>query len=453
MVNLGPPPSIWPTGALTGGGGGAGRGGKSRSHQACESPPPASPSPERERVEDGRTRTRSPSPSSPRSDFGPFNAMRPFDDADPRDLVGEGWNSDADWGYGGPEPCCSPPLAPLDGGLTSRTSSSSSVGSDPGPFSAMGPLDDADPRELAREGWDSGADWDCGGPETGCPSPLAPWEAPARKSRVARRTYRATQEKDGSAPVKQGRRQDSGSYEAPPRRSKRLQDREAPRNTLESPSDPQELEAGAGANREGGHNIASPIDARSPSPTPTARAQGGRKRPPPESDSFFEDGHHPGISRLRKGRPLRGKRDLRPRACRQGANEVGLLLRTVDPSLLDDTALSGDTSLSLAQVAQCLCRMLKMASSRHAHGAENLLPWHTDCLSSAELGFPLVVDQFHRDVHPLIRQYVCAQIRAGDQTLGPLLRLRGGIGNDHCEICDQGTGRGLLFICDQCECT
>ena len=121
-------------------------------------------------------------------------------------------------------------------------------------------------------------------------------------------------------------------------------------------------------------------------------------------------------------------------------------LKPVDPSLLDDTALSGDRSLSLAQVAQCLRRMRTMASSGHAHGAENLLPWHTDWLSSAELGFPLVADQFHRDVHPLIRQYVCAQIRAGDQTLGPLLRFRGGSGNNHCEICDQGTERGLLLI-------
>ncbi len=74
LVDQGPPPSIWPTGVLTGRGRGAGRGGKSRSHQACESPPPASPSPERERVEDGRTLTRSSFPSSPRSDFGPFSA-------------------------------------------------------------------------------------------------------------------------------------------------------------------------------------------------------------------------------------------------------------------------------------------------------------------------------------------------------------------------------------------
>ena len=62
--------------------------------------------------------------------------------------------------------------------------------------------------------------------------------------------------------------------------------------------------------------------------------------------------------RLSRGRPLRGNRDTRPRVCRKGVNEIGVLLRTVDPSLLDDTALSGDTSLSLAQVVQCLRHML-----------------------------------------------------------------------------------------------
>jgi hypothetical protein len=95
--------------------------------------------------------------------------------------------------------------------------------------------------------------------------------------------------------------------------------------------------------------------------------------------------------------------------------------------------------------------MLTMMPSGQAHDAENSLPWHTDWFSSVELGFPLVADQFHRDAHPLIRQYVCSQIRAGDLTLGPLLRFRGGSGND-CEICDQGTCRGSLIICDQCEC-
>ena len=77
---------------------------------------------------------------------------------------------------------------------------------------------------------------------------------------------------------------------------------------------------------------------------------------------------------------------------------------------------------------------------------ENSLPWHTDWSSSAELRFPLVADQFHRDAHPLIRQYVCSQIGGGDLTLGSLLRFRGGIGNDHCEICDHSTCRGSLII-------
>ena len=44
------------------------------------------------------------SSASSRSDLGPFSALRSFDDADPRELAGEGWDSDADWGYGNPEP-------------------------------------------------------------------------------------------------------------------------------------------------------------------------------------------------------------------------------------------------------------------------------------------------------------------------------------------------------------
>ena len=141
----------------------------------------------------------------------------------------------------------------------------------------------------------------------------------------------------------------------------------------------------------------------------------------------------------------RGNGGVLPRACRQEVNKVGLLW-TVDPSLLDDTMLTGDTSLSLAQVVLCLCRMLTMVPSGQAQDPEISLPWHTDWFSSAELGFPLVADQYHRDAHPLIRQYVCSQIGGGDLTLGSLLRFRGGIGNDHCEICDHSTCRGSLII-------
>jgi len=102
---------------------------------------------------------------------------------------------------------------------------------------------------------------------------------------------------------------------------------------------------------------------------------------------------------------------------------VGLFLRTFDPSLLTDPLLSGDTSLSLAQVAQCLRYLNELASSRHPHGPDNTIPWHTDWFSTAALRFPLVDDQFHRDVLPLIRRYVLSLIHTGDQSLIPILRF------------------------------
>ena len=54
------------------------------------------PSPNREKVTAGGALTRPSSSSSSRSDFGPFSALRSCDDADPRELAGEGWDSDAD---------------------------------------------------------------------------------------------------------------------------------------------------------------------------------------------------------------------------------------------------------------------------------------------------------------------------------------------------------------------
>jgi hypothetical protein len=99
------------TGILADGGAMARSGGQAREHQVSESPHPNPPSTNREKVTAGGTRTRSSSSASSRSDFGPFSALRSFDDADPRELAGEGWDSDADWGYGGPEPC----FADVDG--------------------------------------------------------------------------------------------------------------------------------------------------------------------------------------------------------------------------------------------------------------------------------------------------------------------------------------------------
>ena len=182
------------------------------------------------------------------------------------------------------------------------------------------------------------------------------------------------------------------------------------------------------------------------------RAPGLRQKTPREAASQEVIRGAPGtIGLLRQ--PRRWTRTSRPSAGRTRANEIGLLFRTVDPSLLEDPTLSGDTSLSLAQAAQCLRRMLELATTGGAQAGGSSAPWHAEWFSSAELGFPLVADNFHRDVHPLIRQYVIPRIHAGDMTLTSLLKFRGGSGNDHCEICDHGTGSGPLILCDQCECT
>ncbi len=106
MIKAGSPFEGQLTGILADGGAMARSGGQAREHQVSESPHPNPPSTNKEKVTDGGTLTRSSSSASSRSDFGPFSALRSFDDADPRELAGEGWDSDADWGYGGPEPCC-----------------------------------------------------------------------------------------------------------------------------------------------------------------------------------------------------------------------------------------------------------------------------------------------------------------------------------------------------------
>ena len=137
-------------------------------------------------------------------------------------------------------------------------------------------------------------------------------------------------------------------------------------STLGWPSDPQDLGVREGAIGKYGQSTASPIDARSLSPILADGALGGRKRPLPASDSLPEGWHQPGSSHLHQGRSLPGKRGCGPRASRQEANEVGLVWRTVDPSLLDDTTLTGDTSLSIDQVVLCLRSMLTMVPSGHA---------------------------------------------------------------------------------------
>jgi hypothetical protein len=336
-----------------------------------------SPTPADEALAEGGTLTRASSSSSSKPDFGPFIDLRAFDDADPRELAGEGWDSNADWGYGDPETCYSEvdggnktkqsrrkdstsDIAPLrrstrrrdhralgsthgspsdprnlgtregaigeggqstaspssarsllptpadevqaDGGTRTRSSSPSSSRSDFGPFSALRSFDDADPLDLAGEGWDSDADWGFGGPEPCC------------------------SDVDGRDKNEKPRRQkDSAAAAAPILRSKRRRDPGALGSTLSgSPSDPQGVREGViGVGRQ---STVSPSDSRSLSPIPADGSLGGRKRPLPARDSFSKGGHQPVASSLHSGRSLPGKRGCRPRACRQEANEVGLLV-------------------------------------------------------------------------------------------------------------------------------
>ena len=74
----------------------------------------------------------------------------------------------------------------------------------------------------------------------------------------------------------------------------------------------------------------------------------------------------------------------------RGSTKLGCY-GAVDPSLLDDATLTGDTSLSLGQVVFCLRRMLTMVTPGQDLDPEISPPWHADWFSSAELGFPLAL--------------------------------------------------------------
>jgi hypothetical protein len=68
---------------------------QARKHLVSESSHLDPPPPNGEMVTAERAPTRASSSSSSRLDFGPYSALRSFDQADPRELAREGWNSDA----------------------------------------------------------------------------------------------------------------------------------------------------------------------------------------------------------------------------------------------------------------------------------------------------------------------------------------------------------------------
>jgi hypothetical protein len=201
MITAGSPFEGRLTGILADGGAMARSGGQAREHQVSESPHPNLPSTNKEKVTAGGTLTRSSSSASSGSDFGPFSALRSFDDAEPR-VAGEGWDSDADWDYGGPEPCC----ADVDGRAGTKRRRRDN------------PASNVTPRRSKRL-LDSSALRHTFGPPT--------------HFQVLRAREGATGESGqstASLKAKQSRRKDSTSdVAAPLRRSKRRRDHRAPR--------------------------------------------------------------------------------------------------------------------------------------------------------------------------------------------------------------------------------
>ena len=176
-------------------------GGQVREHQVSYLPHPHPSSLTQEKVTAGDTLSRTSSSASSRSDFGPFSAIRSFDDADPRELAGEGWDSDADWGYGSPEPG----YADVDGRAGTKRNRRAD------------PTSNAAPRRSKRL-LESSALRHTFGPPT--------------HSQALRAREGATGESGqstASRKAKQRRRKDSTSDVAPLRRSTRRRDQRAPR--------------------------------------------------------------------------------------------------------------------------------------------------------------------------------------------------------------------------------
>ena len=145
-------------------------------------------------------------------------------------------------------------------------------------------FDDADPRELAGEGWDSDADWGFGGFEP-------------RDSEV-----------DGRDTEKPRRQKDSAATAAPLRRGKRQRDPGTLGSIPRLSSDSHDRGVKEGANGVGGQSAVSPTDARPLSPIPADRSLGGRKRPLLASHFFSKGGHQSCASSSHPVRSRPGKR-------------------------------------------------------------------------------------------------------------------------------------------------
>jgi len=114
---------------------------------------------------------------------------------------------------------------------------------------------------------------------------------------------------------------------------------------------------------------------------------------------------------------------------------------------------SGHVTRMLSSVQRgssaCIRRMLSHAQQSSA--AATATPWHTDWLTSFEMGFPLVADGFHRGPHPLVHQYSARMAHEADMTLLPILRFGMDKDNHPCGICNCELADKPCDRCDLCR--
>ena len=202
---------------------------------------------------------------------------------------------------------------------------------------------------------------------------------------------------------------------------------------------------------EAGIEDHSPLAADVSIPTVNCPATGPTLRPRPAAKRSVVPPRRAAVSRRPKAAsgPPPNKTNLTPRVKVSASPQIGLWLRTADPSLARETSLQGDTCLAMAQAAACIQYMLSLALQSGA--TSTATPWHTDWLTSSEMGFPLVDDGFHRGPHPLVHQYCARTASEADMTLLPILRFGMDKDNQPCGICNRELADKPCDQCDLCR--
>ena len=196
---------------------------------------------------------------------------------------------------------------------------------------------------------------------------------------------------------------------------------------------------------------------------------------PPEAQPGLQSGRdpNPGLQPLRRSQRVASRAHLitaeeqfpdevgnkrpahRPSGTRKRSRKAtremrAMVFRTAEPALLE-TENAGDTPLSFDQLGECLAYMQELETQVGDSTAASSVPtWRHRWYTTAELGFPLLDDEYARDLHPEIRNYAVHAVQRGDHTLLPLLMFRGAEEDAYCEICDQTVPRDQRITCEVC---